>query len=280
MKVGFVALIGRPNSGKSTLLNACIGESLAPVSPVPNTTRVGLRGIYTTEQTQVIFIDTPGFQMQDDLMGTKIRKETVTALKKADVILRIVDASRPAGEEDARIDELLAFMGGKVLLVYTKCDLPIVQSPKEESICVKKWAIPVEVLVSRIAKLLPEWERLYDPEYYTDIPPSVRIGEIIREQAILRVKQEIPHALYVHVEDIEHTERQIRILAYVVVERESQKIIVIGKAGAMIQAIGYESRMRIEEMYEKPVFLQLRVRVEPNWTKNPRTIERLFQQHA
>jgi GTPase len=94
------------------------------------------------------------------------------------------------------------------------------------------------------------------------------------------VKQEIPHALYVHVEDIEHTERQIRILAYVVVERESQKIIVIGKAGAMIQAIGYESRMRIEEMYEKPVFLQLRVRVEPNWTKNPRTIERLFQQHA
>ncbi len=162
-------------------------------------------------------------------MGVKIRKETIIALKKADMILRVIDASRSYGEEDARIDEILGFTGATVVRIYTKCDLPIVQKPIEEALIIKKDKIPTQKILNQIAALLPEGEMLYDPEYYTDISPNIRIGEVIREQSLLRLKQEIPHALYVQVEDVEIMEHQVRILAYIVVERESQKIIVIGK---------------------------------------------------
>jgi GTP-binding protein Era len=229
MKVGYVAIVGRPNVGKSTILNACIGESLAPVSQVPNTTRHTLLGIYTDEVSQIMFIDTPGFQMHDDLMGQRLRKEAQNSLKQADVILRVRDVSRPLGEEDAHIDKQIQHLGIPIIEIYTKLDLRHAMDIPKEGILIRKDKIPVAQICEAILPYLPEGELLYDADDYTNTPVYDRVGEIIRERANLLLKEEIPHALYVHVEDVEVQDHQVRILAYIVVERESQKRIVIGK---------------------------------------------------
>lgn len=280
MKVGYVAIVGRPNVGKSTILNACIGESLAPVSQVPNTTRHTLLGIYSDEHSQIMFIDTPGFQLHDDLMGQRLRKEAQNSLKLADVILRVRDVSRPIGEEDAAIDKQISHLGVPIIEIYTKMDLRHVMEIPESAILIEKGKIPVAQICESIVQHLEEGPLLFDPDDYTNTPVYDRVGEIIRERANLLLKDEIPHALYVHVEDVEVQENQVRILAYIVVERESQKRIVIGKAGALIQQIGTEARHRLLEIYERPVHLFLRVRVEPNWTKNPKTLDAIFGSHA
>lgn len=135
-------------------------------------------------------------------------------------------------------------------------------------------------ICSKIAEHLVDGPLLFDPEDYTDTPVYDRVGEIIRERANLLLKEEIPHSLYVHVEDVEVQDDQVKILAYIVVEKESQKRIVIGKAGLLIQKIGTEARLRLIDIYERPVHLFLRVRVEPNWTKNPKILDAIFQSHA
>lgn len=280
MKVGYVAIVGRPNAGKSTILNACIGESLAPVSQVPNTTRHTLLGIYTDDESQILFIDTPGYQLHDDLMGQRLRKEAQNSLKLADVILRVRDVSRAVGDEDEKIDLNIRDLGVPIIEIYTKMDQRHLLTPPKEALTVAKNQIPVAELCARIRELLPEGPLLFDPDDYTNTPVYDRVGEIIREQANLQLKEEIPHAMYVHVEDVEVQEKQVRILAYIVVEKESQKRIVIGKAGSLIQHIGTEARKRLLDIYERPVHLFLRVRVEPNWTKNPKTLDAIFGSHA
>ena len=280
MKVWYVAIVGRPNAGKSTILNACVWESLAPVSKVPNTTRHALLGIYTDEERQILFIDSPGFQMRDDLMGKYLRKEVGSTLKKADVILRVRDGSRPAGDEDANIDSQLERLQIPIIEVSTKADLCAAQEIPAGAIVTRKNTVPVREIFERISEFLSEGESLFDEDQYTDTPVHERIGEIIREQANVRLEEEIPHALYVHVEDVDFTEKEIRILAYIVVEKESQKRIVIGKWGKLIQDIGTEARKRMIDIYERPVHLFLRVRVEANWTKNPKTLNAIFGSHA
>lgn len=280
MKVGYVAIVGRPNVGKSTILNACIGESLAPVSQVPNTTRHTLLGIYSDDISQILFIDTPGFQLHDDLMGQRLRKEAQNSLKLADVILRVRDVSRPLGEEDAAIDRQISNLGVPIIEIYTKLDLRHAMDIPDTAIVIEKGKIPVAQICEAIVQHLEEGPLLFDSDDYTNTPVYDRVGEIIRERANLLLKDEIPHALYVHVEDVEVQENQVRILAYIVVERESQKRIVIGKSGALIQQIGTEARHRLLEIYERPVHLFLRVRVESNWTKNPKTLDAIFGSHA
>lgn len=280
MKVGYVAIVGRPNAGKSTILNACIGESLAPVSQVPNTTRHTLLGIYTDDESQILFIDTPGFQLHDDLMGQRLRKEAQNSLKLADVILRVRDVARAPGDEDEKIDLNIRDLGVPIIDIYTKMDQRHLIKPPKEALTVSKNQIPVAEICAQIRQLLPEGPILFDPDDYTNTPVYDRVGEIIREQANLQLMEEIPHAMYVHVEDVEVKEDQVRILAYIVVEKESQKRIVIGKAGSLIQHIGTEARKRLLDIYERPVHLFLRVRVEPNWTKNPKTLDAIFGSHA
>lgn len=280
MKVGYVAIVGRPNAGKSTILNACIGESLAPVSQVPNTTRHTLLGIYTDDESQILFIDTPGFQLHDDLMGQRLRKEAQNSLKLADVILRVRDVARAPGDEDEKIDLNIRDLGVPIIDIYTKMDQRHLITPPKSALTVAKNRIPVAELCARITELLPEGPLLFDPDDYTNTPVYDRVGEIIREQANLQLKEEIPHAMYVHVEDVEVKDDQVRILAYIVVEKESQKRIVIGKAGSLIQHIGTEARKRLIDIYERPVHLFLRVRVEPNWTKNPKTLDAIFGSNA
>lgn len=280
MKVWYVVLVGRPNSGKSTILNACVEESLAPVSRVPNTTRHSLLGIYSTEQAQILFLDSPGFQVRDDLMGKYLRKETVDTLRKADVIVRVRDVSREYGEEDVLIDERLKGCNVPVIQIYTKTDLKRVQQIPADELTTSRENIPAQALRELIIRHLPEWVPLFEEDVYTDVPVYERIAEIIREQANLHLHEEIPHALYVHVEDVDFTERGIRILAYIVVEKESQKRIVIGKWGDVLKKIWIESRKRMMDIYEQPVHLFLRVRVEPNWTKNPRVLNAIFSSNA
>ena len=280
MKVGYVAIVGRPNAGKSTILNACIGESLSAVSQIPNTTRHALLGIYTNDSSQILFIDTPGFQQNDDLMGQRLRKEVQNSLKSADVILRVRDVSRAAWEEDFEIDRQIGNLKVPILEIFTKTDLRHAIDVPKNALKTNKSDIPVAAICSSISEFLSEWPLLFDPDNYTDTPVYDRVGEIIRERSNLLLKEEIPHALYVHVEDVEVSESQVRVLAYIVVERESQKRIVIGKSGSLIQQIGTEARMRLIEIYERPVHLFLRVRVEPNWTKNPKTLDAIFNSHA
>lgn len=250
------------------------------MSQIPNTTRHTLLGIYTDESRQILFIDTPGFQLNDDLMGQRLRKEAQSSLKLADVILRVRDVSRPLGEEDLAIDRQIEHLGVPIVEIYTKIDLRHTMEIPKGSLQVAKNVVPVAEICLKISEYLEEGPLLFDADDYTNTPVYDRVGEIIRERANLLLKEEIPHALYVHVEDVEVAEDQVRILAYIVVEKESQKRIVIGKAGSLIQQIGTEARMRLIDIYERPVHLFLRVRVEPNWTKNPKILDAIFKSHA
>jgi GTPase len=276
MKTVIVALIGRPNTGKSTLLNALIGEKLAPVASVPNTTRVVLRGIYTEENTQFVCVDTPGLQLGSSPILDTIRKESLKGLSQSHCILWLTDTSRPLGEEEKKIELLTADLGKPIIRIYTKLDLPAVISYVGADFVIAADAIPVRAILDKIAGHAQIEGPLYDPDFYSDIRPIDRAAEIIREEAINRLMQEIPHALYARVEDVNHGQERIRMLAYVVVETESQKKIVIGAKGSKISEIGQASRIRISEVYDKPVDLMLRVAVEAGWTKDIKKVTSIF----
>jgi GTPase len=262
MKTVIVALIGRPNTGKSTLLNALIGEKLAPVASVPNTTRVVLRGIYTEEHVQFVCVDTPGLQLGSSPLLDTIRKESLRGLSEAHCVIWLTDTSRPLGEEEKKIELLTSGLNKPVIRIYTKSDLPPAISYSGADFVVTAQDIPVRAILDRVAEYAQIEGALYDPELYSDIRLIDRAAEIIREEAINRLMQEIPHALYARVEDVEDRQERMRILAYVVVETESQKKIVIGAKGSKISEIGQASRIRIAEVYDKPVDLVLRVAVE------------------
>lgn len=289
-KAWYVAIVGRPNAGKSTLINALIGEKVSAISPRPQTTQRTIPGIFTDEEkgVQIIFLDTPGihhhageqFGSQKSYeINDRINREAFASLREADIIIRLLDPTRPYGEEDTRIDEMLSSHQKPVLRIETKQDMDIKSYPQ-------KWVdlridsvarTGFDELVSKIAELLPEWPFLYDPEYYTDQPMDLRITEIIREQLFAELGEEVPYACYVEVEHIDNTDPNlIRIQVYINVEADSQKIIVIGKWGKKIQDIGTKSRLTLEQIFGKKVFLALRVKVDKNWRKNMKVLEKLF----
>lgn len=170
----------------------------------------------------------------------------------------------------------MGFSNLPVVEIYTKADLRIIQKIPQDAIIMKKDSIPTEELIRKLSDALPEGEMIYDPDFYTDSSPEELLPDIIRAECFSRLRQEIPHSLYVRVEDVEDDVNIVRILAYVVVETDSQKKILIGKNASVIQEIGTEARKKMEELYEKKVFLQLRATVEPNWTKNQKTLKSLF----
>ena len=295
-KTWYVAIVGRPNAGKSTLLNALIGEKVSWVSHRPQTTQRSIPGIYTDEERglQIIFLDTPGIHnhaweqygsQKDADMNERINTQAYNSLHSADVILRLLDPTRTYGEEDERIDTLLAKLEKPVIRIETKQDMENKSYPQKwvdlriDSVA-RTWFAE---LIEKISLSLPEWPYLYDPEYYTDQTMELRIQEVIRERLFLELGDEIPYASYVEVTQIEEkgweTEKSLPMLsiqAYINVESDSQKVIVIGKWWKKIQQIGTESRIMLEEIFDKKVFLALRVKVHKNWRKDSNVLEKLF----
>lgn len=325
-KVWYVAIVGRPNAGKSTLINALIGEKVSAISPRPQTTQRSIPGIFTDEERalQIIFLDTPGIhhhtweqygsQKVYDI-NERINTEAYNSLHTADVILRLLDPTRAAGAEDEHIDALLAGLDTPIIRVETKQDIIAKHDEKfstKSSIAKGKWSIengdlkiaaipesadvfyPTDAdihidsvsgkgfreLIEMISTHLPEGPYLYDTDYYTDQPMDLRISEIIREQLFLTLGDEIPYACYVEVSQIEEKvdgkSPMLSIQAYINVETDSQKIIVIGKWWQKIQKIGTTSRIILEEIFDKKVFLSLRVKVHKNWRKDQKILEKIF----
>ena len=295
-KVWYVAIVGRPNAGKSTLLNALIWEKVSAISHRPQTTQRSIPGIYTDEEkwVQIIFLDTPGIHNQSwEQYGSqktydiheRINSEAYASLHSADVILRLLDPTRTYGEEDDRIDTLLEKIQKPVIRIETKQDMENKSYPQ-------KWVdlridsvarTGFDVLLWKIIEYLPEGPFLYEADYYTDQPMDLRITEIIRERLFLELGDEIPYASYVEVTQIEEkwgeSEKilpMLSIQAYINVESDSQKTIVIGKWGAKIQKIGTETRIILEEIFGKKVFLALRVKTHKNWRKDQKTLDKIF----
>ncbi len=280
MKSAFVSIIGRPSAGKSTLVNALCGEKVSITADVPQTTRNKIRGIVSSDQGQLVFIDTPGFHHSEKKFNQYLKDLVHSALEEADMFLYVVDATRPPGTEEKEIMDLLKKQKDKpVLLVLNKIDLPkeytreirgllkINVQPDVFLECSALTGKGVEELKTRLYELAPEGPMLYPKEYYTDQEPGFRIAEIIREKAISQTSQEIPHAFYVEVADTEMRDNTLWVRAFLTVETESQVGIVVGKGGQKIKWIRIASLKEFKKIFPYKVRLDLRVKVNPRWRR-------------
>lgn len=287
---GFVAVVGRPNVGKSTLMNAWLGQKVAIVSPKPQTTRNRLLGIYTDNTAQVIFMDTPGIHQPKHLLGKTMVETATRTLKDADVILCVVDASEAPTPEDALVAEAIRHhaRGQPMGLALNKIDLlPTGESPHTsayvEMLHPTIWLTVSatrgdrrEELLQRIIAHLPTGPAYYPPDQVTDQTERFLVAELIREAALHHLHQEVPYALAVVTDEFsERDEYTTYISATLYVERDSQKRIVIGQDGRMLKAIGQSARQEIEQLLGKHVYLDLWVKVWPKWRKKEADLRRL-----
>jgi GTP-binding protein Era len=289
VKSGFAALVGRPNSGKSTLTNALVGEKIAIVSDKPQTTRHRLRGIVDRDDAQVVLVDTPGLHRPVDTLGEEVNRSALLALADVDVVCLLVDASEPVGRGDAWVARHVAESPAPSVLVVTKTDLVEERSlAKQMHAAEELGPFDAQVAVSAIdgqgldellvvlSDLLPEGPRFFPRDMTTDQPLAVMIAEFIREKVLVHTREEVPHAIGVAVEDVVREEGSDTtvITAVVYVERESQKGIVVGRGGTMIKRIGTEARRDLERMLGEKVFLDLRVKVKKDWRRDAAQIRR------
>lgn len=295
-KSGVVALVGRPSSGKSSLVNTLCNAKVSIVSPVPQTTRNTIRGIVSDERGQIIILDTPGYHLSEKSINLHMRSLVDGTLTEADALLYIVDTSRRVGEEEAAIARLVSRSPIPVVAAASKRDLPtqlhvtaflaehgidptaVVETrgldrPAE----VDRGESGVDALVDALLAVLPEGPAYYPEEFYTDQDPTFRIAEIVRERAILKTREEVPHAIYVEVADLEETEAGYRARVFIYVERESQKGILVGKGASVVSAIRTESQRILTELFPKPVRLSLQVKVRPKWRTNEALLNRLIR---
>lgn len=281
-KSGFVALIGRPNVGKSTLLNYLVGQKVAIMSPQPQTTRNKISGIYTDDQEQIVFIDTPGIHKPKNKLDDFMDKSSYSALDEVDVVLFMVEPE-PAGKGDQYIAELLKKIKKPVFLVINKIDkvhpdelLSIIDSYKNlgdfaEIVPISaSQGINVSELIKTIAKYLPEGPQFYDADQLTDRPEYFIVAELIREQVLKLTHEEVPHATAVVVDRMrDHEGGKLQVEATIYVERPGQKGIIIGKKGQMLKQIGIAARQEIEALLGEKVNLRLWVKVQKNWRSDP-----------
>ncbi|HIK38119.1 MAG: GTPase Era [Geminocystis sp.] len=280
-KSGFVAIIGRPNVGKSTLMNRLVGQKVAITSPVAQTTRNRLRGILTTEGAQIIFVDTPGIHKPHHELGRVLVQNAISVIDSVDLVLFVVDASQPAGPGDRYITEILQRTKTQVILGLNKTDL---QGKDRDSLnesyrllCNGKWPMVnfsaitgegLDRLQEELIARLDYGPYYYPPDLVTDQPERFIIGELIREQILLHTREEIPHSVAVTVEKIEEDEKITKIYASIAVERDSQKGIIIGHKGNMLKQIGTAAREQIQALISGKVYLELFVKVEPKWRQS------------
>ncbi|MCM1003832.1 MAG: GTPase Era [Candidatus Gastranaerophilales bacterium] len=289
MKCGFVSIIGRPNVGKSTLLNQILGQKIVITTDKAQTTRKRIKGILTEEQGQIIFVDTPGVHRPLNKLGEFLMDEAKFALPDADLILFLVDGSEPAGKGDKWIVEnLLKDSKIPVILVMNKVDKVKNQQKVEENLMSYKLLfeenIPVirisaktgrnkDTLISNIYKKLPEGEKLYPDDVVTEESMRSVAEEIVREKILLNTQDEIPHSVAITIDRYEETEEIDRIYATIYCEQKSQKGILIGKGGSLLKKIGTEARIELEGIVDKKVFLALEVKIEKDWRKKDKVLK-------
>jgi GTP-binding protein Era len=285
---GFVAIVGRPNAGKSTLVNRLVGQKIAIVTSKPQTTRNRIQGIVTKPEGQIIFIDTPGLHEADSALGRQMMQEVAAALEGIDVLLLMVDATRPQTHADDLLLEKAKRFRGKTILALNKVDrlpkpklLPMIEAfakTFEFSAIVPISALNgtgCGELLDEILKQLPEGEPYFPEDQVTDQPERFLASEIIREKAIQVMYHEVPYALAVFVEKFEETPKLLRIEAVMNVERDSQKKILIGHKGEMLKKIGTEARKELESILGAKIYLGLFVKVTPDWRENPQKVREL-----
>ena len=278
MRSGFVALAGRPNAGKSTLINSLIGEKVAIVSSKPQTTRSEIRGIYTDEECQIIFTDTPGIHKPKFRLESRMNKEAADVIQGVDLIYLVVDASVPYAKGDEFVLNMVKNTGLPVFLILNKMDkmqpekiVKVIQQWQERYDFAEyfplsaKFGRSFEDLIKTTRKYLPEGDLLYPAEMTSDGAENFRIAELIREKILTQTEDEVPHAAAVLIENKEFKKDKVYIQAMILVERDSQKGIMIGKQGQMLKKIGSLAREDIEKLLGKKVFLELFVRVENEW---------------
>lgn len=286
---GFVSIVGRPNSGKSTLLNALTGMKLAIVTPKPQTTRTTIQGVVNLPNAQIIFLDTPGIHKPDTLLNRRMQEAVRSALSDRDLLLLMADATRRFDHEDEDAVRMIAGANTPALLALNKIDrlkdksvlLELIdryRSLHEFDAYVPISALTgegLDVLREEIVRRLPPGPAFFPPDYVTDQPERFLAAELIREKVLNHSRQEVPHAVAVAIDQWEETDKLISIHATIYVEREGQKAILIGKGGSMMKKIGTEARLEMEHLLGRKVFLQLFVKVRPHWRQDPRFLDAL-----
>lgn len=293
LRTGVVTIIGRPSAGKSTFLNTACQEDVSIVSPIPQTTRNAIKGIVNTSFGQLIFIDTPGYHDSDKKINLKLRNVTENQIDGVDGVLYIIDSTRATGEEEIHTANLIKNLQDKTVIAINKTDLPASKPlPIRQFIAENLPQIPAERIfeisaekdigINGVLKALysitPEGQPIYDEELATDQDLSFRVCEVIRGEAINRLQDEIPHALYVEVADVEHRNegKKLWIRAFLCVERDSQKGIVIGKGASKIKEIRMAAIKKLSQIYIQKIDLDLQVKVDKNWRQRDYTLNRLI----
>lgn len=291
-KSGFVALIGRPNVGKSTILNRLIGQKIAIVSDKPQTTRSRILGVRTHPDSQIVFVDTPGIHRPGFRLNERMMEEVYESVQGVDLLVQVVDVSERYGKGEEYALDLVRKAGKPSILALNKVDLvnkgkilPVIdfynsQYGYREIIPISATkGDNIDVLERQIIEGLPEGKFLYPPDFLTDLTERFSVAEIIREKVLTHTREELPYCAAVLVEDFDESERErgfVRIVASIVVDKDSQKKIVIGRGGRMIKTIGTEARLEIQEFLDVPkVYLDLNVKVVPGWRNQEHLLNEL-----
>lgn len=286
MKSGFVSILGRPNVGKSTLLNGILNKKVSIVTDKSQTTRNAIKGIYNADGVQIVFTDTPGIHKPKEKLGEEMNSMAYSAAHDVDVNILVVDASQPFGPGDEYLLNHLDIKNCPLILVFNKIDearLDKVLNLKkiyEEKVpqaimidTVAKERFNVDTLLEKIIELLPEGPAYYSTEEITDKDVIFQIKEIIREKVLRNLRDEVPHATAIYMENIEWEANPIHIRAAIIVEKDGQKGIVIGAGGKRIKAIGMQARRDIEDLLNKHVFLELYCKVQEGWRDDEKSLE-------
>ena len=282
MKSGFISIIGKTNAGKSTLINALTKSKISICTPKPQTTRNSIQGIYNDEDSQIVFIDTPGFLSPHQKLDEYMNKQAFSSLNGIDGVILLIDSSVPFNKEkDSQIQANLKTLDVPLFIVFNKIDLTniyLINNLKKEyqnlfpnaeilEISAER-KVNLDLLLNKVKSILPEGYKYYPDDIKSDHPVSFLIGEIIREKLLLFTREEVPHSCAVKIEKIEKNNNSYNILATIVCERNSQKIIIVGKNGSMIKKVGMSARKDIEKLLDKKVNLETFVRVEDRWRNN------------
>lgn len=282
-RAGFVAILGRPNAGKSTLLNALLGTKLAIVGPKPQTTRTSIQGVWTLPDAQVVFVDTPGIHKSTTLLNKRMMEAVRTAADGPDAVVFVVDATASFSDEDAQAVDLVKKTGAPAIAVFNKVDR--LRNKGKLLLMIDRYRelhdfaeyVPIsaisgeglDVLRREILSRVPEGPAMFPADYLTDQPERFLAAEILREKILRVARQEVPHAVAVMIETWEDTGTLVRIAATIYVEREGQKAILIGANGQGLKKVGTDARLELEQVLGKKVFLQTFVKVRPHWREDP-----------
>jgi GTP-binding protein Era len=289
VRSGFVALVGRPNSGKSTLVNALVGSKVAIVSNKPQTTRHRLRAIVDTDEAQIVLVDTPGLHKPHDALGEQLNRSALMGLSDVDVACMVIDSSQPVGGGDRWVAAHVAASSARKVLVLTKADLPS-KDPMEKRMATAQALAPfddtvvlsakegfnLEGFLASVVSMLPMGPRFFPREMATDQSDEVLVAELIREKVLWHTHDEVPHSVGVGIDDMVYEKkRDVTVIhATIFVERESQQGILVGHGGGMIKRIGIEARRDLEKMLLTKVFLDLVVKVKTDWRSDAAMVRR------